>query len=48
MRIKHTEGGETLPAVIWDTVLASAENYVDFLIARFGEEHVDREIDARA
>ena len=48
MSIKHTEHEQPLPAVDWDAVLASAENYVDFLIARFGEEHVDREIEARA
>ncbi|RJP48676.1 MAG: ArsR family transcriptional regulator [Anaerolineaceae bacterium] len=48
MRVKHSEGSQPLPPVDWNTALASAENYVDFLIARFGEEYVDREIEARA
>jgi DNA-binding transcriptional ArsR family regulator len=48
MSIKRLEDNQAVPAVDWEAVLASADSYVDFLIARFGEEHVDKEIEARA
>ncbi|MFZ5855661.1 MAG: ArsR/SmtB family transcription factor [Chloroflexota bacterium] len=48
MNVKHQEGDQPLPAADWDVILASAESYVDFLIARFGEEYVDKEIETRA
>ena len=35
-------------AVDWDEVLTSAENYVDFLRYRFGDELTDPEMEARA
>ena len=34
--------------VDWDDILSSASNYIDFLRYRFGEEHVDEEMEARA
>lgn len=34
--------------VDWDTVLASPENYVDFLRRRFGDELTDQEMETRA
>lgn len=34
--------------VDWDEVLSSASNYVEFLIHRFGTDHVDEEIEKRA
>lgn len=34
--------------VDWDEVLSSPTNYVDFLTYRFGEDHVDREVETRA
>lgn len=34
--------------VDWDEVLSSVSNYVSFLKYRFGEEHVDDEMEARA
>lgn len=34
--------------VDWDEVLSSAANYVSFLKYRFGEDHVDDEMEARA
>lgn len=36
------------PSVDWDEVLSSAENYVDFLRFRFGEELTDEEVETRA
>ena len=35
-------------AVDWDDILSSASNYVSFLKYRFGEEHVDEEMETRA
>lgn len=32
----------------YDDILASPEGYVDFLLRRFGEDHVERELEARA
>ena len=32
----------------WDEVLSSASNYVEFLIHKFGADHVDEEIERRA
>jgi DNA-binding transcriptional ArsR family regulator len=34
--------------VDWDDILSSAANYVSFLKYRFGEEHVDEEVETRA
>src|SRR5258706_1707005 len=34
--------------VDWDDILSSATNYVSFLKYRFGEEHVDEEVETRA
>jgi len=34
--------------VDWDDILSSASSYVEFLKSRFGEEHVDDEIETRA
>ena len=34
--------------VDWDDVLSSAANYISFLKFRFGEDHVDEEIETRA
>jgi DNA-binding transcriptional ArsR family regulator len=48
MSTKHIESNAAATPVDWDMVLGSAENYVNFLIARFGEEHVDKEIETRA
>ena len=39
---------EQLPTVDWDTVLTSAQNYVDFLRYRFGDELTDVNIETRA
>lgn len=36
------------PEPNWDEVLASAENYIDFLKSRFDEEHVDEKLEKRA
>lgn len=35
-------------AVDWNEILASAENYVDFLRSRFGDELVDEDVESRA
>ncbi|MBL8077685.1 MAG: winged helix-turn-helix transcriptional regulator [Anaerolineales bacterium] len=35
-------------SVQWDEVLSSVENYIDFLISRFGPELVDTEMETRA
>ena len=32
----------------WEEILSSPQNYVEFLLSRFGEDHVDREIETRA
>ena len=34
--------------VDWDEVLTSARKYVDFLRSRFGDEHIDEEVETRA
>jgi len=39
---------EKAAAVDWEEVLASPTHYVDFLKLRFGEEHVDEEVETRA
>ena len=39
---------EKSQSVDWDEVLSSAENYVDFLRFRFGEELTDEEVETRA
>lgn len=38
----------TKQPVDWEEVLSSSQNYIDFLLSRFGEDHVDREIETRA
>lgn len=35
-------------AVDWRSILASSDSYVDFLVSRFGESHVNRELEAEA
>ena len=37
-----------LQPVNWDEVLSSAGNYIEFLKSRFGEDHVDVEVETRA
>ncbi len=39
---------ETPQPVNWDEVLSSVECYVEFLKSRFGEDHVDVEVETRA
>ncbi|HSM71004.1 MAG TPA: metalloregulator ArsR/SmtB family transcription factor [Anaerolineales bacterium] len=39
---------ESTPDVNWDEVLASADNYVEFLRSRFDDEHVDEKLEKRA
>jgi len=49
-RICLTKAAREEPSkpVDWDEVLSSASSYVDFLKYRFGEEHVDQDIESRA
>lgn len=35
-------------AVDWQSVLASSDTYVEFLVSRFGESHVNRKLEAEA
>jgi DNA-binding transcriptional ArsR family regulator len=44
---KEAQGIEKQP-VEWDEVLSSAQNYIEFLRSRFGDELVDEEVEARA
>src|ERR1044071_2671461 len=44
---KTSQGMENQP-VDWDEVLSSANNYVEFLRSRFGDELVDEEVETRA
>jgi len=39
---------DQMPQVDWDEVLSSAENYVEFLRSRFGDELTDEEVETRA
>ncbi len=41
----HIQPGQP---VDWDEVLSSAKSYVEFLRSRFGDEHVDEEVETRA
>lgn len=42
------EQQEVSESVDWDEILTSAENYVDFLRSRFGEELTDEKMESRA
>jgi len=44
---KHSQEIENQP-VEWDEVLSSANNYVEFLRSRFGDELIDEEVENRA
>jgi DNA-binding transcriptional ArsR family regulator len=44
---KQSQGIENQP-VDWDEVLSSANNYVEFLRSRFGDELIDEEVETRA
>ena len=44
---KESQGTENQP-VDWDEVLSSANNYVEFLRSRFGDELIDEEVETRA
>ena len=37
-----------MPMLAWDEVLSSAQNYVEFLRSRFGDELTDEEMESRA
>jgi DNA-binding transcriptional ArsR family regulator len=44
---KESQGTENQP-VDWDEALSSANNYVEFLRSRFGDELIDEEVETRA